>query len=213
MTTTKFTNLTDESRLIKVDPSNNFYESVKQAQAAQTKFEARLHKDITTNESEVSRLKYEYATKLISGLIKNLDNQIESRRSKYNDYKSRITSWLNQDGTTNQMIMLQTYNALQDWSVSKLMKASKDDKNISKMILTTPLARYGYELSDVQKQMFFDDAVVHVLGEDINDYMQNKAALDVLEITGENLLKKHNQIYSELSIIESTRVNGLPDVG
>ena len=213
MTTTKFTNLTDESRLIKVDPSNKFYESVKQAQAAQTTFEARLRKDITKNDSEVSRLKYEYATKLISGLIKNLDNQIESRRSKYNDYKSRITSWLNQDGTTNQMIMLQTYNALQDWSVSKLMKASKDDKNISKMILTTPLARYGYELSDVQKQMFFDDAVVHVLGDDVNDYMQNKAALDVLEITAENLLKKHNQIYSELSIIEATRVNGLPEVG
>jgi hypothetical protein len=146
---------------------------------------------------------------LILGLTKTLDGLVKTRREKNAEYKNWVTSWLDENSTTNMMIMNSTYQALKDWKPSELMKASPEDRNISKMILTTPAGKYGYKLTESQRQHFFDDAVMHTLGDALADYQSNSKILDALSITGENLLSSHNEIYSAMANIDARVVNGI----
>ena len=207
MANTKFYNLTDVSRISKHDKSNIFPALLKKAQDSQAKYESRLRGDDTKTDTEKTRLGYQHAIKNISGLIKDLDRQTKPRHEKNAKYKESVASWLEQDGTTNQLILNSTYQVMKDWPVSKLVQASKEDKNISKMILTTPAGKYGYELSGVQRQQFFDDAVTHTLGENLGDYESNQKILEALTIAGENLMESHNEIYDAVKVINSRVVN------
>jgi len=75
------------------------------------------------------------------------------------------------------------------------------------MILTTPAGKYGYELSDEQRQAFVDDAVTHTLGNNLGDHESNKKILEALNVAGENFMERHNKIYDDLKMIESRVVN------
>lgn len=207
MANTKFYNLTDVSRVTKHDKTNTFPSLLKKAQESQDKYELRLRGDDTKTDTEKTRLGYQHAIKNISGLLKDLDLQTKPRHVKNTKYRKSVTSWLEQDGTTNQLILNSTYQVMRDWPVPKLVQASKDDKNISKMILTTPAGKYGYEMSDQQRQMFFDDAVKHTLGDNLDDYESNQKVLEALTIAGENLIDSHNEIHDDLKVIESRVVN------
>ena len=77
------------------------------------------------------------------------------------------------------------------------------------MNLTTPAGKYGYKLTESQRQQFFDDAVKHTLGDGLADYQSNAKILDALSITGENLLSSHNEIYSAMANIDARVVNGI----
>jgi len=208
----KFSSLTDISRILKADKDSSFPKSVESAQSAFDKFSVRVDKDQTKTEIEQNRLKLQHGQKLVASLMATLDMQATPRQERNTNYKRRVSSWLEQDSTTNMMVLNSTYSALKDWKPSELMQASRDDKNISKMILTTPAGRYGFKLTDDQRQQFFSDAVSHVLGDDLADFDNNKIILDSLEAAGDNLLVTHNEIHTALGAINSRRVDSVPEV-
>lgn len=125
MANTKFYNLTDVSRITKHDKSNIFPALLKKAQDSQAKYESRLRDDDTKTNTEKTRLGYKHAIKSISGLFKGLDLQTKPRHEKNTKYKGWVSSWLEQDGTTNQLLLNSTYQVMKDWPVSQLMQASK----------------------------------------------------------------------------------------
>ena len=161
---------------------------------------------------ERSRLKHEAEIKYIQSLMSGLDAQAISRSEQDSKYQDQVTHWLESDSTTNQMIMLNTYTALKDWTPAQLMQASAEDKNVSKMVLTTPVGKYGFKLTDDQRQHFFDDAVKHTLGENLDNYQSNRKILEAVNIANDNLLSHHNQVSYALKVINDKRVDGVPVV-